>query len=434
MAHTHQLNDNDTHFLIDAESRQIATNAKYIKLMQHDNNSEVFTFEMPRYIEGHDMTLCDHVQVHYSNIGNDERSDDFYEVTDVHTKEGNDSVIIFTWMIKGTATRHVGALHFNVRFVCSTDDATDYAWSTRIFTGVSVESSLYNSAAVIEQNPDAFLMLEKKIEDATVQPDWNQNDSSAASYIQNRPFYTENILQEVYIDNQNLTFEKNDDLKTSLQKSNDIYVSTIPDSLTAQVGDSLIVDFDGTEYELIVEVDRLIASNRIGCSVDKIGEEISFSLYENWGGPGNLPDTGWVILTTSEGTSHTISIKKVDRRITKIPSKYIDSSKFKEDVSIFFNYVIPTDATCGVGTMEVTYKKIRDMLSNNKNVIVYTNLSERLIPVSYGFTDIVFFGVKFSTTENYGGKPTLIFINNNIAGRDIDNGVEWNIRKIALPI
>ena len=28
MAHTHQLNDNDTHFLIDAESRQITTNAK----------------------------------------------------------------------------------------------------------------------------------------------------------------------------------------------------------------------------------------------------------------------------------------------------------------------------------------------------------------------------------------------------------------------
>lgn len=163
MAHTHQLNDNDTHFLIDAESRQVTTNAKYIKLMQHDHNSEVFTFEMPRYIEGHDMTLCDHVQVHYSNIGKEEQSDDFYEVTDVHTKEGNDSVIIFTWTIKGTATRHVGALHFNVRFICSTEDTADYVWSTRIFTGVSVESSLYNSAAVIEQNPDAFLELEHKV-------------------------------------------------------------------------------------------------------------------------------------------------------------------------------------------------------------------------------------------------------------------------------
>lgn len=163
MAHTHQLNDNDTHFLIDAESRQITTNAKYIKLMQHDHNSEVFTFEMPRYIESHDMTLCDHVQVHYSNIGKVEQSDDFYEVTDVHTKEGNDSVITFTWTIKGTATRHVGALHFNVRFVCSTEDTADYVWSTRIFTGVSVESSLYNSAAVIEQNPDAFLELEHKV-------------------------------------------------------------------------------------------------------------------------------------------------------------------------------------------------------------------------------------------------------------------------------
>ena len=266
------------------------------------------------------------------------------------------------------------------------------------------------------------------------QPDYKENDPTGSGYIKNRPFYTENIVQEVYVDNQNLIFEKNDNVKTDVGLSNDIYVSTIPDSLTAQVGDSLIVDFDGTEYELIVEVNHLYAENQIGCTVDKIGEEISFSLYENWCGPGNLPSTGWVILTTSEGTSHTISIKKVDRRITKIPSKYIDSSKFKEDVLIFFNYILPNNAKCGVGTMEVTYKKIRDMISNNKNVIVYTNLSEKLILVSYDTYDFVFFGVKFSTTENYGGEPTLIFINNKIDGRDVDNGVEWNIRKIKLSV
>lgn len=175
MANTHTLTDNDARFLIDAESRQVTTNAKYIKLMQHDHNSEIFTFEMPRYIEGHDMTMCDHVQVHYSNIGNDELSDDFYEVTDIHTKKGNDSVIVFTWTINGTATRHVGALHFTVRFICSTEGATDYVWSTRLFTSVTVEPSLYNSEAVIEQNPDAFLVLEHKVN--TVLPVYTADDA-----------------------------------------------------------------------------------------------------------------------------------------------------------------------------------------------------------------------------------------------------------------
>lgn len=160
---THSISDNDTHFLIDAESRRVTNNAKYIKLMQYDHNSEIFTFEIPRYVEGHDMLLCDHVQIHYSNIGKDERVDDFYEVTDLATKNSNSSVLIFTWKIKGTATSKVGVLNFTVRFSCSGVDRPEYVWNSRQYTGIPVEESIYNIDSVIEQNPDAFTEIEKKV-------------------------------------------------------------------------------------------------------------------------------------------------------------------------------------------------------------------------------------------------------------------------------
>ena len=62
MGHTHAVYDSDTHFLIDPITRAI-TNANNAKtaLMQHDHNSERYTFECPRYIEQHDMSKCNRV-------------------------------------------------------------------------------------------------------------------------------------------------------------------------------------------------------------------------------------------------------------------------------------------------------------------------------------------------------------------------------------
>ena len=168
MDHTHQMADNDSHFFIDSETRQVTTKSRNVKLMQYDHNSEIFTFEMPRYVEGHDMTLCNHVQVHYSNVGKNERVDDFYEVTDLHVKDSNDSIIIFTWVISRSATSKSGTLNFTVRFQCSTEETAEYVWNTQLYSCIPVNSSLYNSEAVIEQNPDAFLQIEKMLDASVV--------------------------------------------------------------------------------------------------------------------------------------------------------------------------------------------------------------------------------------------------------------------------
>ena len=38
--------------------------------MQYDHNSECFTFEIPKEIEGHNVTDCNVVEIHYINIDN----------------------------------------------------------------------------------------------------------------------------------------------------------------------------------------------------------------------------------------------------------------------------------------------------------------------------------------------------------------------------
>ena len=66
----HAIIDSDARFTINPITRAILneTSRKTI-LIQGDHNSERYTFEMPMYVEGHDMTLCNRVEVHYLNIG-----------------------------------------------------------------------------------------------------------------------------------------------------------------------------------------------------------------------------------------------------------------------------------------------------------------------------------------------------------------------------
>lgn len=65
MSHTHNIYDSDMHYVIDPLTRQINNDDadQKVVLVQGDHKSERLTFEIPRYIEGHDMSLCDVVCV-----------------------------------------------------------------------------------------------------------------------------------------------------------------------------------------------------------------------------------------------------------------------------------------------------------------------------------------------------------------------------------
>lgn len=213
MAHIHPVKDTDVHYKIDAVSRVIV-NVDETKrmLVQNDHNSERLTFEVPRYVDGHDLADCNVVQIHYvnSDMFEKNKSVGVYEVDDVGIKgtEGeNANIVILTWLVSGNATRFVGNLDFVIRFSCVTENAVDYAWNTAVFKGISIIAGIYNSDVVVEEYADVLEQWRQELfgpeGDSKMSANWNAN-SDEPGHVLNRTHWVEGgtveILPETVLD------------------------------------------------------------------------------------------------------------------------------------------------------------------------------------------------------------------------------------------
>lgn len=167
MPHKHPIYDTDPHFKIDGDTRVI-TNMSDVRvaLMQGDHNSERFTFEIPRYVDGHDMSICNICQVHYLNIGSSNRATNagIYEVEDLQVDpQDEQNRVLLSWLISSNVTMYVGNLSFVIRFGCSTDGKVDYIWNTAVCTGINVSSSIYNSEGVVQDYTDILEQWRDKL-------------------------------------------------------------------------------------------------------------------------------------------------------------------------------------------------------------------------------------------------------------------------------
>ena len=146
MEHKHGVYDSDTRFSINAVTRQIKSDPKQkTVLMQNDHNSERFTFELPRYIEGHDMSICNQVEVHYLNSSAKDKGEfkkGLYTVEDLQISKEDPEKVVCSWLISQNATQLVGKLSFRLRFKCVEDGVITYAWHTAIFADVSVSDGI----------------------------------------------------------------------------------------------------------------------------------------------------------------------------------------------------------------------------------------------------------------------------------------------------
>ena len=159
MPHSHQIYDSDKHFVIDPITRNITNNSSKITIMQYDHNSERFTFEIPRVIEGHDMSLSDVVRVHFINIGSIKTNTNsgVYEVDDVNVSSDDPDTITFSWLISGASTKYNGSLNFAIRFYCLSDESViEYSWGTNIYSGINVANSIDNSETIAEDYVDVL--------------------------------------------------------------------------------------------------------------------------------------------------------------------------------------------------------------------------------------------------------------------------------------
>ena len=145
----------------------ITNNSAKNVLMQGDHNSEIYTFELPKLVEGHDMDSCNRVEIHYNNISSDkaDSSKDFYTVEDIHADSEDPNTLLFSWKIQNNATKYAGALSFRIRFGCVDNSGVwTYKWHTDIFKGITISDGFDNTEAVTEEYADAISAWEAELD------------------------------------------------------------------------------------------------------------------------------------------------------------------------------------------------------------------------------------------------------------------------------
>ncbi len=165
MAHPHSITDTDRHFVIDPVKKTISNESGKLFIAKGDHNSERYTFEVPRYVEEHDMSVSTQIEVHYSNYirTKKEMFNDMYPVLTADISTTNNKVF-FSWLVSGNATRLVGSLSFSVTFNCFDDEGNMvYSWSTGIYESISVIDRHNNTESVFTAYPDLYAQLKQEI-------------------------------------------------------------------------------------------------------------------------------------------------------------------------------------------------------------------------------------------------------------------------------
>lgn len=139
-----------------------------------------------------------------------------------------------------------------------------------------------------------------------VNPDWNENDATKDSYIQNRPFYTGDPILTTVVNNVTFT----------TTNYNGLGMAQNPFALTLEENKDYVVTWNGTDYRTTcIIMDGLLA----------IGNGSIFGMGEDTGAPFLIGVSGSNIMlyATSYGNV-TITIKRDDAEVYKINPKYID--------------------------------------------------------------------------------------------------------------
>lgn len=170
--HKHPVYDTDLHLIIDPVARSIKNESGKTVLMQNDHNSERFTFEIPRYVDGHDMSLCNVVEVHYINVDSADKTQqnaDVYPVVDVQISPDSDDIVIGSWLISSNATMYSGSLNFIFRFACVDEETSEitYQWFSDIYKDLKITKGIYNTEVVTqEDNSDVLEAWKKEVTDS----------------------------------------------------------------------------------------------------------------------------------------------------------------------------------------------------------------------------------------------------------------------------
>lgn len=203
MAHQHTVSDTDKHFTINPETREIINESGKITLIQNDHNSERFTFDIPMLVDGHDMSKCNVVQVHYLNVEGVKDGMTYEGLYEIDDLQANGDTVSGSWLISRNATQFAGQLNFVIHYQCVADDGTvDYAWSTAIHTGIVVSDGIQNNEVAVSQYTDVLEQWRKTLVLANVIKQYTPADARAELEVTTTEKTTITIPANGWVNNQ----------------------------------------------------------------------------------------------------------------------------------------------------------------------------------------------------------------------------------------
>lgn len=156
-----------------------------------------------------------------------------------------------------------------------------------------------------------------------VQPDWNQNDTAADSFVKNRTHY-DATTQIILLNNQSI------DEYFILSTEFSLYATNIGSDITLIENNRYIVYWDSVAYDTVCNItatgNKLYIGNSNYVSMSSVNDDSTpFSIIK-------FLDTGTVQIITKSNESHTISIIEVNGEIHQLDEKYIPDSIARTEV------------------------------------------------------------------------------------------------------
>lgn len=228
----------------------------------------------------------------YNDLTNKPTIPTAYDDTELRQRIGDIEAKESTWDAKSN-------------FSGSYNDLTD---KPTIPTALPNPHKLTINGTEYDGSTDVQMTIEGGGGSGSVQSDWNQNDSTAADYVKNRPFYTGNPVETVLVEESTVSF---------YNVSGDLYMGTLSQEIPVIVGETYKVYWDSTAYECVcAAADGTPALGNL--SIMEFGPDTGEPFLV-----GIVLGERTEIYTTDTSASHTISIRGLVPEIVKIDKKYL---------------------------------------------------------------------------------------------------------------
>ena len=155
-----------------------------------------------------------------------------------------------------------------------------------------------------------------QIDGSTTQPDWSQNDATQPDYIKNRPFYTGDPVETVFVEESTVSFT---------DTGEGFYATRFQSTFEATSGETYKVCWDGTIYEctcVIINDAPIIGNTSIAGVGSDTGEPFLMDVENG---------IGIMIYAAGTASSHTFSISSMVTPVVKIDPKYIRDMYYTAD-------------------------------------------------------------------------------------------------------